>query len=90
MDYQRRLTSPHKEGGYKEEFAGKFVGRNENFMASQTRLIITGSVVNLEICSKMVLCSQSGTRLVADHEVVKGKNYMDWIGMALAKYKTEN
>ncbi|GFP78289.1 helicase-exonuclease AddAB subunit AddA [Clostridium fungisolvens] len=58
------------------------------FTRAKEKLIITGAVSNLEKVTKR-WCSAAALSddKILSSEVLKGKSYMDWIGMALAKHK---
>lgn len=57
------------------------------FTRAKEKLIITGSVSNLEKSCKAWCSAASLTRdVISPSEVLKGKNYLDWVGMALATH----
>ena len=94
VDYQRRLTFPTiKKVAIKKKFKLESLSEEMRilyvaFTRAKEKLIITGSVANLEkSAQRWCYAANQGQDSVADYEVVKGKNYMDWIGMALAKHK---
>ncbi|WP_160676635.1 helicase-exonuclease AddAB subunit AddA [Clostridium sp. C8-1-8] len=58
------------------------------FTRAKEKLIITGAVSNLEKSARR-WCSSANLseEKILSSEVLKGKSYMDWIGMSLAKHK---
>lgn len=94
VNYNRRLTFPTvKKMAIKKKFKLESLSEEMRilyvaFTRAKEKLIITGSVTNLEkAAQRWCYAANQGENSVAAYEVVKGKNYMDWIGMALAKHK---
>ncbi|NLZ48772.1 MAG: helicase-exonuclease AddAB subunit AddA [Clostridiales bacterium] len=94
VDYNRRLTFPTiKKMAIKKKFKLESLSEEMRilyvaFTRAKEKLIITGSVNNLEkAAERWCHAANQGQDSVAAYEVVKGKNYMDWIGMALAKHR---
>lgn len=58
------------------------------FTRAKEKLIITGSTSNLEKWAKKCCNSANLSKeTIQSSEVLKGKSYLDWIGMAVAKHK---
>jgi ATP-dependent helicase/nuclease subunit A len=58
------------------------------FTRAKEKLIITGSTSDLEKWSKKCCNSANLDKdVIQSSEVLKGKSYLDWIGMALAKHE---
>lgn len=94
VDYHKRLTFPTiKKMAIKKKFKLESLSEEMRilyvaFTRAKEKLIITGTVSNLEkAAQRWCYAANQGENSVAAYEVVKGKNYMDWIGMALAKHK---
>ncbi|MBX7291545.1 helicase-exonuclease AddAB subunit AddA [Clostridium chauvoei] len=61
------------------------------FTRAKEKLIITGATSNLEkSISKWCSAAALDSELVLPSEVLKGKSYLDWIGMALCKHRDGN
>ncbi len=57
------------------------------FTRAKEKLIITGATRNLEKAIKKWISSASlDDNIILPSEVLKGKSYLDWIGMALCKH----
>lgn len=58
------------------------------FTRAKEKLIITGATKNLEkSISRWVSSSALDENIVPPSEVLKGKSYLDWIGMAICKHR---
>ena len=58
------------------------------FTRAREKLIITGSVKNLESSLKAWLSAASmDEKIIPAAEVLKGKSYLDWVGMAITKHR---
>lgn len=58
------------------------------FTRAKEKLIITGSVADIEKSSEKWCYSAAQSKdKVSANEIYKGKSYLDWVGMALAKHK---
>ncbi|WP_163195107.1 helicase-exonuclease AddAB subunit AddA [Clostridium thermarum] len=94
VDYVRRLTFPTiKKMAIKKKFKLESLSEEMRILyvaltRAKEKLIIIGSVANLEKAAARWCnaANQSGKR-VPEYEVVKGRTYIDWIGIALAKHK---
>lgn len=94
IDYKRRLTFPTiKKIAIKKKFRLESLSEEMRilyvaFTRAKEKLIITGSVAKLESAAgKWCYAANQGNDKVPDYEVVKGRSYMDWIGMAISKHK---
>jgi ATP-dependent helicase/nuclease subunit A len=94
VDYVRRLTFPTiKKMAIKKKFRLESLSEEMRILyvaltRAKEKLIITGSVGNMEKSAARWCnaANQSGKK-VPDYEVVKGRTYMDWIGMAVSRHK---
>ena len=58
------------------------------FTRAKEKLIITGAVKDLErSINKWMTAAALDNDIIPASEVLKGKNYLDWIGMALCKHR---
>ena len=58
------------------------------FTRAKEKLIITGAVSNLEKwASKCCSAAALDKEIIPSSEVLKGKSYLDWIGMAVCKHR---
>lgn len=57
------------------------------FTRAKEKLIITGSVNKLEASADKWCQAAASEGKLPESEVMKGKSYLDWLGMALAKHK---
>ena len=58
------------------------------FTRAKEKLIITGAVRNLEkSIEKWYSAANLDVNIIPPSEVVKGKSYLDWVGMALCKHR---
>lgn len=94
VDYVRRLTFPTiKKMAIKKKFRLESLSEEMRILyvaltRAKERLIITGSVANLEkSAGRWCNAANQSISKVPEYEVVKGRTYMDWIGMALSKHK---
>ncbi|MBU5593406.1 helicase-exonuclease AddAB subunit AddA [Clostridium sp. MSJ-4] len=61
------------------------------FTRAKEKLIITGSVTNLDKASyRWCYSAMNSTDKIASSETIKAKSYLDWIGMAIAKHPEGN
>jgi ATP-dependent helicase/nuclease subunit A len=94
VDYKRRITYPTlKKLALKRKFKLETLSEEMRILyvaltRAKEKLILTGSVTNLESSAKK-WCSFGSTsnEKVPSYGVIKGNSYIDWIGMALAKHK---
>ncbi len=56
------------------------------FTRAKEKLIITGSVTNLEKAADKWCQGASASGKIPESEVFKGKSYLDWIAMAISKH----
>jgi ATP-dependent helicase/nuclease subunit A len=94
IDYKRRISFPTiKKQAIKKKFRLESLSEEMRilyvaFTRAKEKLIITGSVANFEkAADRWCYAASQGEENIAPHEVVKGKTYMDWIGMAMAKHR---
>ena len=94
IDYKRRLTFPTiKKAAIKKKFKLESLSEEMRilyvaFTRAKEKLIITGSVGNIKsAAAKWCNAANQGENKVPEYEVVKGRSYMDWIGMAISKHK---
>ena len=58
------------------------------FTRAKEKLIITGAIRNFEKSIKKWISSASlDHNIILSSEVLKGKSYLDWIGMAICKHR---
>ena len=58
------------------------------FTRAREKLIITGAVKSLESSLKRWISAASmDDKVIPAVEILKGKSYLDWVGMALVKHR---
>jgi ATP-dependent helicase/nuclease subunit A len=94
IDYKRRISySTIKKQAMKKKFKLESLSEEMRilyvaFTRAKEKLIITGSVANLEkSAAKWCYSASQGEDRIAPHEVAKGRTYLDWISMALARHR---
>ncbi|OPJ57483.1 helicase-exonuclease AddAB subunit AddA [Clostridium oryzae] len=94
IDYDRRLSfQTLKKLTIKKKFKLESLSEEMRilyvaFTRAKEKLIITGSVNNIEkSCEKWCNYSSGSGEKISKHEVIKGKNYLDWICTALSRHK---
>jgi ATP-dependent helicase/nuclease subunit A len=94
VDYKRRISyATIKKHAIKKKFRLESLSEEMRilyvaFTRAKEKLIITGSVANLEkAATKWCYGASQGVDRVDPQEVMKGRTYLDWICMALAKHK---
>ncbi len=94
VDYKKRITyATLAKQALKKKFKIESLSEEMRILyvaltRAKEKLIITGSVADIEkACLRWCSASSDSIGKISSQEVLKGKNYMDWIGMAMAKHK---
>ncbi|MDT8718867.1 helicase-exonuclease AddAB subunit AddA [Clostridium sp. 19966] len=94
VDYEKRLTFPTiKKIAMKKKFKLENLSEEMRilyvaFTRAKEKLIITGSVGNIEASVKRWCSLASSDSLkVPDYQVLKGKSFLDWIATAVVRHR---